>query len=72
MSGRKPLGLCFRVLFLGTLALGVTSIKGSAAPYDSADAVVTVETTWSVDRARPGDLIDLAIVAAIKEGYHIN
>ncbi|MEX1352315.1 MAG: thioredoxin family protein [Desulfobacterales bacterium] len=29
-------------------------------------------TAWPVDRGRPGDAILLAIVADIKEGYHIN
>ena len=34
--------------------------------------VVKVRTAWSVDRARPGDAIILAIVADIKKGFHIN
>ncbi|MGB5746242.1 MAG: cytochrome c biogenesis protein CcdA [Desulfobacterales bacterium] len=34
--------------------------------------VVKVRTAWSVDRARPGDSIILAIVADIKRGLHIN
>ncbi len=34
--------------------------------------VVEVRTAWSVDRARPGDAIILAIVADIKKGFHIN
>ena len=36
------------------------------------DEVVTVATAWPVDRARPGDSMMLAIVADIKEGFHIN
>lgn len=36
------------------------------------DEVVRVSTFWPVDRARPGDSIVLAIVADIKEGFHIN
>ena len=39
-----------------------------AAPGD----VVKVRTAWSVDRARPGDAIILAVVADIKTGFHIN
>ena len=39
-----------------------------AAPGD----IVKVRTAWSVDRARPGDAIILAIVADIKKGFHIN
>jgi hypothetical protein len=35
-------------------------------------AVVQVRTAWSVDRARPGDAIMLAIIADIKKGFHIN
>jgi thiol:disulfide interchange protein DsbD len=34
--------------------------------------IVKVRTAWSVDRARPGDAIILAIVADIKKGFHIN
>jgi thiol:disulfide interchange protein len=34
--------------------------------------VVEVRTAWSVDRARPGDAIILAIVADIKKGFHLN
>lgn len=38
----------------------------------AADEAVAVETAWSVDRARPGDAILLAIVADIKKGFHLN
>jgi thiol:disulfide interchange protein DsbD len=34
--------------------------------------VVKIRTAWSADRGRPGDTIILAIVADIKQGYHIN
>ena len=34
--------------------------------------VVEVRTAWSVDRARPGDAVILAVVADIKTGFHIN
>jgi thiol:disulfide interchange protein DsbD len=33
---------------------------------------VSAETAWSVDRARPGEEVALAIVLNIKEGFHIN
>ena len=36
------------------------------------DEAVAVKTAWSVDRARPGDSILLAIVIDIKKGFHIN
>jgi len=38
----------------------------------AADEAVAVRTAWSVDRARPGDSIVLAVVADIKKGFHIN
>ncbi len=38
----------------------------------AADEAVAVKTAWSVDRARPGDSILLAIVADINKGFHIN
>ena len=31
-----------------------------------------VKTAWSVDRARPGDAVALAVVIDIKDGIHIN
>ncbi len=34
--------------------------------------VVRLETAWSVDRARPGDTVALAVVVDIKDGFHIN
>ena len=59
------------------LVLTITGILGlqyaAAANLNAADdEVVTVTTAWTVDRAHPGDSIALAIVADIKEGYHIN
>lgn len=41
-------------------------------PGVSDEEIVTITTAWSTDRARPGGSIILAIVADIKEGYHIN
>ena len=38
----------------------------------SASDVVRLETTWSVDRARPGDRAALAVIVDIKKGFHIN
>ena len=56
--------LSFFVLFpLYTSAAGLQPTDGE---------VVEVRTAWSVDRARPGDAIILAIVADIKKGFHIN
>ena len=56
------------------LVLSVLSPTYSAAtstPVAPGD-VVKVRTAWSVDRARPGDAIILAVVADIKTGFHIN
>ncbi len=51
----------------------ITTPFAAAANLNAADdTVVTVTTAWSVEHARPGDSIMLAMVAAIKEGYHIN
>jgi len=61
-----------------TLLLSITTALivlqfAAAANLNAADEeVVTVTTAWPVDRARPGDSIMMAIVADIKEGYHIN
>ena len=38
----------------------------------AADEAVAVRTAWSVNIARPGDSILLAIVADIKKGFHLN
>jgi len=55
-----------------TTAVIVLQFTVAADLNASDEEVVTVTTAWSVDRARPGDSIMLAIVADIKEGYHIN
>jgi thiol:disulfide interchange protein DsbD len=38
----------------------------------TAGEVVQLQTAWSVDRARPGDTVSLAVVVDIKNGFHIN
>ncbi|MBW2439572.1 MAG: thioredoxin family protein [Deltaproteobacteria bacterium] len=45
-------------------------LQTADSPSDS-DAV-QVRRAWSVDRARPGDTLAMAIVIDIKEGLHIN
>ena len=55
-----------------TTVVIVSSFAAAANLNASDEEVVTVTTAWPVDRARPGDSIMLAIVADIKEGYHIN
>ena len=44
-------------------------LQDAGAP---AEEVVQLQTAWSVDRARPGDTVSLAIVVDIKDGFHIN
>ena len=43
-----------------------------ANPPVSAQEKVRVSTAWPVDAARPGDLVALAIVVDIDDGFHIN
>ncbi len=63
----------YLALLFSIAAAVIVSQFGAAANLNAADEeVVTVTTAWPVDRARPGDSIMLAIVADIKEGYHIN
>ena len=40
--------------------------------FETATEIVRVRTAWSVDGARPGAQVVLAIVVDIEEGYHIN
>jgi suppressor for copper-sensitivity B len=55
-------------LFWVLFPLKATASSLKATPGNA----VEVQTAWSVDRARPGDAIVLAIVADIKKGLHIN
>ena len=60
----SPLTVCFLILLpFYAAATGLQATDGE---------VVKVRTAWSVDRARPGDSIILAIVADIKKGIHLN
>ena len=60
----SPLTVCFLILLpFYAAATGLQATDGE---------VVKVRTAWSVDRARPGDSIILAIVADIKKGFHLN
>lgn len=45
---------------------------GLAQTDPTADNPVSAETAWSVDRARPGEEVALAVVLKIKEGFHVN
>ena len=59
---------CFLVFALFAEVILIPPCIASTA----VDEAVKVRTAWSVDRARPGDSIVLAVVADIKKGYHIN
>lgn len=63
-----PLAL-YRVLSLGLIVLGLTV---SASAQIDPETLVKTQLSWSVDKARPGDVIQLAIQLTISDGYHIN
>jgi len=46
--------------------------NSSAQPTPSTDDPVSVRTAWSVERARPGEPVALAVIVDIKDGFHIN
>ncbi len=66
---RLSLGI---ILALSVTVIFVSQFAASVDLNAAEEEVVTVTTAWPVDRARPGDSVMLAIVADIKEGYHIN
>ncbi len=68
INNRSFLFLLLTVCFLILLPFYAAATGLQAAEGE----VVEVRTAWSVDRARPGDAIILAIVADIKKGFHIN
>jgi thiol:disulfide interchange protein DsbD len=49
-------------------------VAGALPGQDFLDpgGVVTAEAKWSMDAARPGDVVVLALVATIQPGFHIN
>ena len=52
--------------------LSIIQPSSLAQKDPTADEPVSAQTAWSVDRARPGEEVVLAIVLKIKEGFHIN
>jgi thiol:disulfide interchange protein len=70
----KPNKILLGYTLLAIHLLFVLSIQqnSSAQPAASTDDPVSVRTAWSVDRARPGEPVALAIVIDIKDGFHIN
>jgi thiol:disulfide interchange protein DsbD len=69
-------GFWLFLIFMVLSTLVATAQKDTAgalqADSPSASEVVQVKTAWSVDRARPGDAVVLAVVIDIKDGIHIN
>ena len=49
----------------------VTISERLSKPQSGANDVVSVWTAWSVNTARPGDRITLAVVLDVEPGYHI-
>lgn len=59
----------YRVLIAGLILCGLTL---SASAQIDPETLVETRSAWSVDKARPGDVIQLAIQVTISDGYHIN
>jgi thiol:disulfide interchange protein DsbD len=59
-----------------SLTDGATDQKDSGNLLQNAGApkeeVVQLQTAWSINQARPGDTVTLAVVVDIKDGFHIN
>jgi thiol:disulfide interchange protein DsbD len=75
---RKILAVSLGLLLMAliSLAANATDQKASGNLLQNAgapkDEVVQLEPAWSVNRARPGDTVALAVVLDIKDGFHIN
>ncbi len=67
----KNRSICFLLLIFFTASVFPQYAVASDLNAPEGE-VVEVRTAWSVDRARPGDAIILAIVADIKKGFHLN
>ena len=68
-SNKRSIIFLLLISFIAVVFPPYPAASGLNAPEGK---VVEVQTAWSVDRARPGDAIVLAIVADIKKGLHIN
>jgi thiol:disulfide interchange protein DsbD len=70
LRGRFLFGL------IGLVALSHFLLVSQRAAAGNQNALeveaVTVATAWSLDRAHPGDTAILAVVANVKQGFHIN
>jgi thiol:disulfide interchange protein DsbD len=59
----------YRGLMVGLLVWGWTV---SASAQIDPETLVETQSVWSMDKARPGDVIHLAVQLTISDGYHIN
>lgn len=73
---RQLIGGLFLASMLLVVAVETTAQETSSGLLlDGAAAekpVVRLQTAWSVDRARPGDELALAVIFDIRPGYHVN
>ena len=60
------------LLVLQLLFVLSTAYSQATRKQTKTDDVVKIRTAWSVDAARPGDSIILAVIADIKKGFHLN
>lgn len=67
------LAVCTWMVLSGVL-LSAGEVYGTPDPLTPVPAadIVSVRTAWSMDRARPGDRLALAVVLEVAAGYHIN
>ena len=81
MNRRNPSPALLWVIWIGAVLWAAAASAASAqvdggglgtgAPAAGSDTV-RVSAAWSVDRARPGDNVLLAVVLDIQKGFHIN
>lgn len=64
--------LGYTLLAIHLLFVLLIQQNSSAQPTPSTDDPVRIRTAWSVERARPGEPVALAIIVDIKDGFHIN
>lgn len=55
-----------------SIALSILLAGTAWTAAGASDAVVRISTAWSVEQARPGDRVLLAVIADIERGFHIN
>ncbi|MGD8267652.1 MAG: cytochrome c biogenesis protein CcdA [Desulfobacterales bacterium] len=73
--GRPPIRFTGAALLLLLLLVLTPAVVGGASDPPAGNAeepVLKVHPLWSVDRARGGDRIGMALVLQIASGYHIN